>query len=278
MRTQQYIDRLAVRLQDLYDKRESENIADYLLEELFGKPAVRLNVVLSDDQLQRLNALENRLMNAEPVQYVLGSTWFYGLRIAVNPSVLIPRPETEELVEHLISHYKNQKPAVLDLGTGSGCIAIALKKYMPGASLTALDISAPALATAKENAQHNHVEISFVEGDMANFGSLDLPEFELIVSNPPYVIPEEKKQLHPNVLNHEPAQALFTPEEDPLHYYVKVIALAADRLKKGGWLWFEVHSGRARDVMYLMEKAGFRHVSALRDLQKRERIVRGRKA
>src|SRR5471030_111191 len=225
---------------------------------------------ISQQQEKKLKDILAKLKTGEPIQYVLGKTEFYGLPFNVNPSVLIPRPETEELVEWVLSSVGSRQWAVgsgLDIGTGSGCIAITLKKHLPGAKVSAIDISPKALATARENARLNNVEIEFIEADILNLNTpltthysplttryslltthysliisnppyVTSTHYSLIISNPPYVTLHDKTKMHTNVTDFEPHAALFVPENDPLIYYKAIVDFAVKSLASNGLLFF----------------------------------------
>ncbi|MEO5673375.1 MAG: peptide chain release factor N(5)-glutamine methyltransferase, partial [Chitinophagales bacterium] len=209
----------------LYEKSEAQRISQWVIEDILGINKTQI-FLRSEEKVSELKANNlawklMRLMKGEPVQYVTGYAYFYGLKIRVNKSVLIPRPETEELVEWIISEEKNRNElSVLDIGTGSGCIAIALKKNLPLAKVYGMDISGKALLVAGENAEVNNTEVSFVNEDILHFRSkLARPAFNIIVSNPPYIPQKEQSSLHKNVLSFEPHEALFVPDDDPLLFY-----------------------------------------------------------
>jgi release factor glutamine methyltransferase len=208
----------------------------------------------------------------------LGHTEFYGLQFKVNPSVLIPRPETEELVEWVLNSNLPQTAInILDIGTGSGCIAISLKKNLPNATIWAIDISAEALKTAKENAKLNDAEVHFIETDVLNqnqtFNLLPL-NFNLIISNPPYVTPADKGLMHANVTDFEPHTALFVPQDDPLLFYKSIADLAAKKLIKGGLLFFEINESYGEETAVMLEEKQFKQVELRKDLSGRDRMIK----
>ena len=232
---------------------------------------------LPEKSLEDMNAALLRLLKHEPVQYIIGETEFCGLRIKVNPSVLIPRPETEEMVQVIKSQIKNPKFQMIDVCSGSGCIAIAMKKYFPQATVYAFELSEDAIRTAKENASLNNVDIDFIMGDIFNPPTeLDTYSFDLIVSNPPYVLPSEKDSMGPNVYDHEPQVAVFVPENNPLMFYEAVSDLARQRLKAGGTLWFESDEDRADDVGELVRSKNFADVIVHTDLSGKKRFISGK--
>lgn len=220
------------------------------------------------------NAL-SRLKKQEPVQYILGKTHFYGLEFEVSPSTLIPRPETEELVDWIVSDVKKIKKTfqILDIGTGSGCIAVSLAKNLPSAKVHAIDISADALLVAKKNARTHKVDVTFHEQDVLTVSDFT-SNFTVIVSNPPYVTLSEKQSIKPNVLNYEPHLALFVDNDDPLKFYKKISALAKKSLVNGGFLYFEINQYLAKEVVKLLENEGFKSVELKNDLFDNPRMVK----
>ncbi|PKP24998.1 MAG: peptide chain release factor N(5)-glutamine methyltransferase [Bacteroidetes bacterium HGW-Bacteroidetes-2] len=232
-----------------------------------------------------------KLKNQIPIQYIVGETEFYSLTFQVNPSVLIPRPETEELVDWILesqkevslniqssskTHISNQQQiAILDIGTGSGCIAIALAKNLPNAMVSAFDVSKEALVTARKNAQNNEVKITFLEMDILK--STDLgSKWDIIVSNPPYIKEEEKSKMFSNVLDNEPHLALFVPDVDALLFYKKITILAKKHLKVGGMLYFEINEAHGINVLSLLENEGFTNLELRKDFYGKDRMVLGK--
>jgi len=265
-----------------YDDREARSIARIVFEDEFGVTNVLRRDQLAPYQLMRLSRIQSRLLNNEPLQYVLGQADFYGLQLQVNEHVLIPRQETEELVHWILETMGGAAtdPAwqVLDVGTGSGCIAIALKKEAPTLKVHALDHSEKALEVARANSERYSAALQLHQLDILDAGGWSrLPSFDLIVSNPPY-IPEEEAHLVPdNVKRYEPRRALFVDDADPLLFYRTITAFAGRRLLPGGWLFFEVNEYRAGAVVALLQAAGMEPVELRRDMNGKERMVRGRK-
>jgi len=223
-----------------------------------------------------LRALE-RLKNKEPIQHIIGETSFFDLTFKVNSNVLIPRPETEELVQWILTdlskNTSNQKIQLVDIGTGSGCIAISLAKNIPNASVYALDISKPALSIAKENAIINDVNIHFLNADILK--TKELPKtFDLIVSNPPYVKHLEKELMHDNVLEHEPDKALYVPDDMPLVFYKKITELARKHLATNGKLYFEINQYLGNETRQLIQSKGFKNVILKKDFLGNDRMIR----
>ncbi len=267
-------------LKNLYDKDETATIIRTVLMEALNYSTADLilkdqEVVSFETEEQLLKILE-RLKQAEPVQYVLGYAWFCGLRFKVNKYVLIPRPETEELVDWIVKQNKIQSPHILDIGTGSGCIAIALAKQIPEATVVAKDISKDALNTATQNALINNVDVKFLEADILNQHSNEI-KYDVIVSNPPYVLQSESEAMSRHVLEHEPATALFVPDEDALIFYKAIVKYAGIHLKPGGKLFFEINPFKAEEITALLKSSNFIELSIKKDLQGRDRMVMGTK-
>ncbi|MFS8615657.1 MAG: peptide chain release factor N(5)-glutamine methyltransferase [Solitalea sp.] len=270
-------------LEALYEPREAEALTWIVLEHLTGLRRSQLTAgqtaALSSRQREGLRDTLEQLLAGKPLQYILGTTSFYGLTLQVNPSVLIPRQETEELVHWILHSDLPPSPAILDIGTGSGCIAIALKKNRPGgreaATVWACDVSAEALDVASENARTNDVDITFKSADILNERSWEeFPLFDVIVSNPPYVTQAEQELMHRNVLEHEPHLALFAPDEAPLLFYSRITAFARQKLRAGGRLYFEINEAFGPPVLDLLQQAGFRQAELRKDLNGRDRMVR----
>ena len=267
-----------------YPQSEIESIFNLLLHDLFAIDKATLilegnNELLKDRKNSMLKML-GRLKTNEPVQHIIGSCTFYGLDFKVNADVLIPRPETEELVDWIIKDlsketYKKQI-SILDIGTGSGCIAISLAKNIPNAEVWALDVSNKALSVAKENTDLNKVAIQFIEQDILNTDKLP-QTFDIIVSNPPYIRFQEKELIHDNVKQFEPNQALFVTDKNPLIFYDKISKLALNQLNNKGSLYFEINQYIADDTVKLLQNKGFKEVLLRKDLLGNDRMIRVRK-
>jgi len=230
--------------------------------------------VLISDYIQIMNVV-SRLANNEPIQYILGETEFYGLTFKVNREVLIPRPETEELVQWISKDFKEAAISLLDIGTGSGCIAIALAKEMPLSQVFALDISEESLKVARKNAQLNGVNIHFINEDILKVFYVDLPaNLDLIVSNPPYVKKSEMILMHPNVLDYEPKLALFVDDSDPLIFYRAIAKLGCSQLKPGGALFFEINEALSKEVFHLLETYHYFQITVKNDIHGKPRMVK----
>lgn len=238
---------------------------------------------LTSEQSEKLTAILPELKTGKPVQYILGHTEFYGLPFNINSSVLIPRPETEELVEWVIESVGSLKlvvGSILDIGTGSGCIAVSLKKNLPGFKVLAIDISAQALETAASNAELNSVDIEFIEADIldqASHISNLTSQIFLIISNPPYVTLQDKTRMHTNVTDFEPHTALFVPEDDPLVFYKAIADYAMDNLISGGLLFFEINESLGTETVELLQAKGFKNIELRKDMSDRDRMIRAKR-
>ncbi len=230
----------------------------------------------SDSQAKYLDSYIERLKSHEPIQYILGQTEFLDLTLKVNPSTLIPRPETEELVVWVNSSVESQHRTVLDIGTGSGCIALGVKSHNPELQVEAWDISDEALQTVKDNAKLNSLVVKMNRVDIFSFtpdsGYTD--KFDIVVSNPPYVLKSEKELMEPNVLKYEPHQALFVEDSDPLIFYRKIINTSNTMLKQGGLLFFEINEIYGKDVKNLLSENGYSNIQIKCDLSGKDRMVR----
>lgn len=267
-------------LGDLYPEGEADAMAAWLLESLTGinRSSLRLQAefVLRADTIQTLDSHLQRLLKHEPLQYVLGESWFCGLKFFVDERVLIPRPETEELVEWVISHCKFpvDQLSILDIGTGSGCIPISLKRRIRKADVYGCDISQGALDVARQNAIQLGVAVEFLEIDFLNNQQRELlPKADIIVSNPPYIPESNKADMSPNVLDFEPHTALFVPEDDPLLFYKAIASFGQTHLNERGMIFMEIHEGQAADVQALFAASGFQ-TECRRDMEGKERMVR----
>lgn len=275
-------------LQSRYDSREAEAIFYRIAEHFTGIERKTSFLVQEKDIDEKqvadmLNACK-RVVAGEPTQYVIQHEWFYGRQFQVNPSVLIPRGETEELVEWAIKHYKSlvedtkvglTRYNILDIGTGSGCIAISLALELPKASITAMDYSKEALEIARKNATDLAANITFFEGDILNPATfVTFEKWNCIVSNPPYIPQKESENMAEHVLQHEPHLALFVPNEQALIFYEKIAEYALHNLAEKGTLFFEVHAPFAADVVALLQAKGFYEIELRVDIHGRERMVK----
>jgi release factor glutamine methyltransferase len=273
----------------IYDNREAGVIADWIMEEITkwtkSQRIIHHDFHLTPEQEIQFIQFKDEILLGKPLQYVLGYSWFKGHRFNVNEHVLIPRPETEELVDSIIHFSKdiegiNNVPfRALDIGTGSGCIAISLHHQFPKWEVWAIDKSPTALALAEKNATELNTTINFRELDVLNETHNDhLPSFNLIVSNPPYIPHEDKHEMTTQVLEHEPHMALFVTNNDPLQFYKAIIVFSEHHLIRGGTLWFETHMSYAEDVAALMKTHDYVDVQIRKDFQGKDRIVNGTKA
>lgn len=272
----------------IYGREEASSLCRIMITEVLDcKPfeiTLRRSEILEGKDLQRLQQVVDRLMAHEPLQYILGRAWFHGMHLQVNSHTLIPRQETEELVAWITGDGVAPKALVLDIGTGSGCIAIALAKTVENIRMDAVDISAEALKIARLNAKEQGVEVRFVQRDILEVGSLnDLYEgqgdgtYDVIVSNPPYVRNLEKEEIAPNVLDHEPGSALFVSDQDPLIFYRKIATLAHANLMKGGRLYFEINQYLGPETAALLHEVGFANVELRKDLFGNFRMIKALK-
>lgn len=265
----------------IYDAGEAESFFYLILEEKKQLKRIDLalhpDLVFSEEEIGVWNAILEQLKQEIPIQYLLGKTSFYGLDFEVNAAVLIPRPETEELVEWILESQKSkpesQKVKILDIGTGSGCIAISLAKNLPDATVFALDVSEEALATAKKNAENNSVNVTFIHQNILETEDL-LQQFDIIVSNPPYVRNLEKEEIKKNVLENEPHLALFVADNDALVFYKKIAQLAQKNLLPNGQLYFEINQYLGKEMVNLLEKMNFKTVDLRKDIYGNDRMTK----
>lgn len=271
-------------LRPMYDMREAANIGHLLMEHITGlgklDRIVHKDMDLTPPWEAKYNEGLEQLLAGRPIQHITGKSWFYGMELIVNDQVLIPRPETEELVEWVLLDHPSQ-PALrlLDIGTGSGCIPIALKKHWPSADIWAMDVSPGALSVAGRNAQMQHTPVNFVQQDvLAPKAAALLPCLNIIISNPPYIPEKEKTDMAVNVRHFEPSTALFVPDKDPLLFYRRIGQLAMERLDPGGKLYFEIHEDYGQEVKAELEKQRFHDVILKKDMFGKDRMVRASKA
>lgn len=284
--------RLIFQLYEIYDNREAANIADLVMENLTGwKKIDRIlnkQLPLLPAKVELLEKYTSDLLLHKPIQYVLNESWFFEFKLFVNEHVLIPRPETEELVDWVLNEIRNRRkedestelshPIILDIGTGSGCIAIALKKYSPSVEIVACDLSKDALEVAQKNALELKADIGFL-----HFNFLDdtqwkhLPSFDILISNPPYIPLKDRPAMRPNVVQYEPHLALFVEDTDPLIFYKAIAEFAMKKLNVNGSIFAEIHEGLANDVKRVFEKTGFGNIDLRKDMQGKDRMIRIRK-
>lgn len=285
-------------LSKIYDIDEAESFFYLILEEKQKLKRIDLalnpDLTFSDEEIQIWNSILEELKKEIPIQYLLEKTSFYGLDFQVNATVLIPRPETEELVDWIIESQmlevrsqklgaESQKVKILDIGTGSGCIAITLAKNIPNAVVFAIDISEKALATAQKNAKMNQVEVHFIKNDILKVNDLEkipasifpLPSnFDIIVSNPPYVRELEKQEIKKNVLNNEPHLALFVEDSDALIFYRKIAELAQKNLTPNGQLYFEINQYLGKEMVSLLQKLNYKNIELRKDIYGNDRMIK----
>lgn len=266
----------------VYEAGEAKNISGMLTEWVTGHKAYEWEgqepIYLSDYQIEMIIKLTERLKTGEPIQYILGESWFYGRRFRVGPEVLIPRPETEEICLEIIKKFKNQAELrILDVGTGSGCIACTLAMEFPGARVMALEKSIEALGLARENAQHLGCQVNFVQADFLHWEGEISGGLDLLVSNPPYIPADEIQKMNRNVTAFEPHVALFTPSGDPFLFYRSLAVAGMRLLNPGGWLIAELHEDYARGVEAIFQENAYHKIEIRKDLQGKERCIWGMK-
>ena len=277
---------LTKELNNIYENDELKNIIDLVLEHITTMPRseqVKSKLsYLTCTQLETIDAVTERLKNNEPIQYVLGEAWFAGMKFKVNKNVLIPRPETEELVDWVIKEsqksnpdsYRDKSQNIIDIGTGSGCIPITIKKKLPRSAVSAIDVCSEALFTATENAIAHDAEIDFILLDFLDEEKWrELGQFDIIVSNPPYVMQSETQSMHERVKNFEPRLALFVPGNDALLFYKKLSDFSSTHLNAGGSLFVEINEALGDDVVNLCRSAGFVNVELKKDMQGKDRMI-----
>ena len=284
MKIKEYRSYFIHELTPIFDEGEAESFFYLILENKQQLKRIDLalqpDLTFSADQIKVWNVILEQLKQEIPIQYLLGKTSFYGLDFEVNPAVLIPRPETEELVDWIIkcngAAQTSKKIKILDIGTGSGCIAISLAKNIPDAQVFAIDVSAEALATAQKNAEINEVQVTFINKNILETTELE-QEFDIIVSNPPYVRNLEKEEIKKNVLDNEPHLALFVQDNDALIFYRKIAELAQENLSENGQLFFEINQYLGQEMFELLEEMNFKNIGLRKDIYGNDRMMRGEK-
>ncbi|SMC76142.1 peptide chain release factor N(5)-glutamine methyltransferase [Cellulophaga tyrosinoxydans] len=267
-------------LDAIYSPEEVNSFFYMLIEHFLGLErfilALEPNLIITKDEEAPLFEALSRLKLEIPIQHIIGKTHFMDLEFLVDKNVLIPRPETEDLVRWIFDDIKNHQEAItiLDIGTGSGCIPIALKKQLPNAKVATLDISDKALKIATQNAKNNSVQIEFIHANILEIDKLH-QKFDIIVSNPPYVRELEKKEMHKNVLQHEPELALFVSDEDPLLFYRKIASFAVNNLNDGGALYFEINQYLGKETKQLLDSTNFSDIELRQDLFGNDRMLKG---
>lgn len=270
---------LLQQLETLYEKREATTIANWVIEHITGLKRmdriIQKKLLLNSEQETKLAAITNRLLNSEPIQYVVGEAWFAGNRYQVNPDVLIPRPETEELVEWILADDAIQDYRLfLDIGTGSGCIPITIKLKKPQAFVVGFDISQEALTIANKNAKDLNAAANFMQVDILDETRWqNFPLFNCIISNPPYIKASEHSNMSKHVKDFEPTIALFVPDEDPLIFYRKIAAFGFTHLEKNGTIYFEINQTLGNEVIGLLQQFGYT-AELKKDLNGNDRMVK----
>jgi release factor glutamine methyltransferase len=285
MKIKQYRDQFIQKLSSIHGEGEAESFFYLILENKHQLKRIDLalnpDLEFKDDDMEAWNFILEQLKLEIPIQYLLGTTSFYGLDFEVNENVLIPRPETEELVEWIIKSNQNTKASadksnrlrILDIGTGSGCIAISLAKNIPNAHVFAIDVSEKALETAKKNAEINNVSITFLKQNILETDDL-AQQFDIIVSNPPYVRNLEKQEIKKNVLDNEPHLALFVEDNDALIFYKKIAELVQKNNSDNGQLFFEINQYLGKEMVELLEKMNFKNIELRKDIYGNDRMVK----
>jgi release factor glutamine methyltransferase len=270
----QYIEK---ELAGLYPDTEIEGfkriIFDFVCGWGFTEQVLKKHEKVSPTDFEKIKSIVLRLKDYEPIQYIIGETEFYGLKLKVTPAVLIPRPETEELVDWVVHSKLPEKCAILDVGTGSGCIALAIKSKLKDANVSGIDISGEALEIARKNATENGLEVNFFSADIFDFSTVKNRKYDIIVSNPPYIRESEKVQMHSNVLNYEPEIALFVPDTNPLRFYIAITGFAKNNLRDNGRLFFEINENLGDEMTELMTNYGFNHIEVRKDINGKNRML-----
>lgn len=266
------------KLKSIYDENETENIFFLICDYTFGLSKIQVlhdDKRLTESELLFFRDCVNRLSKNEPVQYILGETEFYGLPFKVTPDVLIPRPETEELVDLIIRENKNNPGIeILDVGCGSGCIPVTLKKFLNESEVTAVDVSESAIQIARSNAGLNSVEVKFLREDFFSDSVFELTDFDIIVSNPPYIAESERISMHANVVDYEPSLALFVPDTDPLKFYLRILNFAQKKLKSGGLIYFEINPIYADRLKEISLDMKFSSAQICKDISGKNRYLK----
>lgn len=264
-------------LNQIYNKDESRQLTKMLIEDLleisFEKIMIDEEIVMDSSIMELIEEKVKLLLNYHPIQYVLGKAHFYGREFIVNPSVLIPRQETEELIGEILIDTKKPGLKILDIGSGSGCIGITLALELQDAHVSVLDVDGAALDVARQNAVKHNIALDYIKEDILSVESL--PEnYDIIVSNPPYVTEKEKDLMQNNVLNHEPHLALFVPDDDPLKFYRQIVSLAKKHLTANGKLYFEINESYGPDLLKLCEDEKCSYIKLVQDINGKDRMIK----
>lgn len=266
-------------LRPLYPKTEINGFSRLIIESLtgwdFSQQVLHKNDVLENSVAEKVSSIVERLKKHEPIQYILGETEFFDLKLKINPAVLIPRSETEELVHLILTSDIKKDGAILDIGTGSGCIALALKSKLSSATVTGTDISKAALGIARQNADRNHLEVAFLYSDILNWENMDWPGYDVIVSNPPYVRESDKRYMKANVLDFEPATALFVTDNNPLIFFQRITEFAIKNLNESGFLFFEINENLEAEMVKLLNSFRFKNIASVNDINGKKRMIYG---
>ena len=268
-------------LEGIYPETEIQGLTRIILEWATGwnytQQMFNREAELDESVLGKIILVVKRLKKHEPIQYILEETEFFGMKLKVTPAVLIPRQETEELVQFILEKNIKQGARILDIGTGSGCIALALKNNLKNVFVSGVDISKEVLEVARKNAGLNHLSVDLVRRNILEWEKYDWYSYNIIVSNPPYVKQSEKEQMQKNVLDYEPANALFVSDDDPLIFYRAIAEMAAKHLTINGWLFFEINENLAYEIEKLLTGFGFVDVEIRKDINDKSRMAAGRK-
>ncbi len=275
MHNKDLLNSIAKELSTVYDSDESMAIGRYVMEFMFDNKLVSSDSEVSQESKEWLESILARLRNSEPVQYVLGFAYFMGNKYKVNKEVLIPRPETEELLELVYKRSGSDNFTAIDIGTGSGCIAVELSKKYPKARVYAVDISERALAVASENAEKHKTQVNFISDDILNPVMEKYPSVDVVVSNPPYVAMNEKEFMHANVINYEPHLALFA--SNPLEFYEAIALFAVKKLKNRGEIFLEINPIYAESTSEVYKRTGFSDIELVKDITGKQRFLFCRK-
>lgn len=265
-------------LSEIYDSNEAFAVTRLVLEHFnFPESSILKNpsAPVEEQTLREIKKIVSDLHKNKPVQYALGEAYFYERLFEINDKVLIPRPETEELVSNILLESHMPAPVILDIGTGSGCIAITLKAMLPGSDVFALDVDPEAIELAKRNAACNNVNIKFLEESIFDFNpDPDKLRFDIIVSNPPYVKYSERNQMHPRVTQYEPELALFVPDDDPLVFYKEIIRLSQTMLNPSGTIWLEINEAHGEELCNVFRVSGYSKIRLLKDIHGKNRFIK----
>jgi len=269
---------LAKELKGIYQEQEIRALADIITYTIPGIEKLRFlsgnDLPLSPENVRKIASVCKELKSGKPIQYITGETLFYNCKIKVNSETFIPRPETEELVDLIIKENTGFKGNIVDIGSGSGCISIALAIHLPDAEITGIDISRSAILTAEKNAKLNNVKVKFIKADIFNFNIHEINKTGIIVSNPPYVRESEKQFMNKNVLDYEPYSSLFVPDDNPLVYYHAILELAENCLFRGGSIYFEINEAMGTPLVQLIESYHYSGIKIIKDINGKERIIK----